>query len=797
VADVMTALRIQSAPALALLALLFCGSLAASEPAHVDRFIKSHCLECHEGKDAEGKLDLAALSRDIKDRDIERRWVRIYDRVESGEMPPKGSPRPPQSEQAPFLEQLGARLITFRETSDREQGRVRGRRLTRREIASSLQDLLGIDTRLAGLLTEDAPSDQYSTVAEGQTISHFHLEDHLHAVDQGLDDAYRRVFEGDHVLKRDLSAEQVSRRDPNRRTREPEMREGLAAVWSSGLIFYGRIPSTTAPEDGWYHFNVRVKGLKLPKEGGVWTTVQSGRCVSSAPLLSWVTSFEATDEFKDIEFSAWLTKGDMLEIRPGDITLKRARFQGGQVGVGEGEPQDVPGIAIERITMERDYRIPREETQRLLFGDLEVRKSNDGKARLVAWNPSREAENLLTRFATRAFRRPVDKAVLKPYVDMVQRSLREGDDLATALRVGYRAILCSPRFLYFTEAPGELDDFALATRLSYFLTGTTPDEDLLKAAQAGKLKDKAVLREQVDRLLEGRGASMFAADFCDEWLDLQMIGFTEPDPKLYPGFDPIVQNAMLDETWATVETMIRENRNVAELIDADWTWLNSRLARFYGIDGVEGDELRQVKLDENSQRGGILTQGAVLKVTANGSTTSPVVRGVFVAQRLLGYDIPPPPSNVPAIEPDIRGSKSIGELLEKHRSQDMCASCHVKIDPPGFALENFDPSGRWRDRYLQMVDGRREKGPVVQAGYTLPDGRKFESLQEFRRLIAADPKRLAENLAEELLTYGTGAPVSFADRRVVKEIAEQASKDNYGFRSILYAVVESPTFRSK
>jgi hypothetical protein len=290
---------------------------------------------------------------------------------------------------------------------------------------------------------------------------------------------------------------------------------------------------------------------------------------------------------------------------------------------------------------------------------------------------------------------------------------------------------------------------------------------------------------------------MFVADFCDEWLDLQMIGFTEPDPKLYPGFDAIVQNAMLSETWTTVETMIHENRSVAELFDADHTYLNSRLARFYGIDGVEGDEIRKVNVDQDSHRGGLITQGSVMKVTANGSNTSPVIRGVWVAERMLGTPIPPPPANVPAIEPDIRGSKSIRELLAKHRSQDSCATCHVKIDPPGFALENFDPSGRWRDRYLRLADGRRERGAEIDAGYTMPDGREFKSLDEFQKLVAAEPRVLAVNLAEELLTYGTGAPISFADRTVVEQIADQAAESGYGFRSILYGVIESPTFQSK
>ncbi len=776
------------------------GLSAAEAPARMaaaEGFLKSHCVDCHSGEGAEGRLDLETLSAAVTSRDVEARWVRIYDQIKSGVMPPREAKQPDPQQKAAFLKSLESRLVEFRNVDDAAHGRVRGRRLTRNELASTLQDLLGIDARVGALLTEEAPSAQYSTVADQQTISHFHLEDHLRAVDRGLDEAFGRVLRGDHELLRDMSAEQVARRDVRRRCREPEMRDGLAVTWSSGLIFYGRIPATTAPEEGWYNFKIRAKCVKPPKSGGVWTTVQTGPCVSSAPLLSWVTAFEATEELRDIEFDAWMAKGEMLEIRPGDVNLKRARFQGGQVGVGEGEPQDVPGIALERVVMERVYMPPVEVTRELLLGDLEVQRSRRGEARVVTKNPRADATRLLAAFARRAFRRPVAEEELRPYVDRVTQALDEDEDFVSALRVGYRAILCSPRFLYFVEEPGPLDDHALACRLSYFLTGSMPDEELDQLADAGRLKDRDVLRGQIDRLLEGRGTSRFVSSFCDEWLDLGMIGFTEPDPKLYPGFDAIVQNSMLDETWMTVEAMIRENRSVSELIDSDHTYLNSRLARFYGIDGVDGDEVRKVPLPAAANRGGLLTQGSVLKVTANGSNTSPVIRGVWIAERLLGTPIPPPPSNVPAIEPDIRGSKSIRELLEKHRSQESCAACHVSIDPPGFALENFDPSGRWRDRYLQLVNGRRERGPVVEVGYTLPDGREFKSLREFQKLVAADRRMLAENLAEELLTYGTGAPVSFADRRVVEEIAAASADSDYGFRSILYAVIESPTFQSK
>jgi hypothetical protein len=762
-------------------------------------FLSAQCNDCHQGDSAEAGLDLAALSTDLSDAAVQKRWVRIFDRVQAGEMPPADAPKVDAKTRDGFLLTAGNWLRAEQRALDAQLGRVRGRRLTRRELERSLHDLLGIDIPLADQLPEEASSTEFSTVADGQGMSHFQLARHLAVFDVALDEAYRRAASRDDTYDRDFDAREVARRNDRARTREPEIIDDQAVVWSSGLIFYGRIPATSAPESGWYRFTARISGLKPPKDGGVWSTIRTGLCVSSAPLLGWVDAFEAVEEPKELAFEAWLPERHMLEIRPGDTTLKKARFQGGQVGSGEGEPQNVPGIAIDRITMQRFHRGPDNAgVRRLLFDDLEVKPASRGSSfTLLSQSPQDDAVRLLERFARRAFRRPVTAEQMAGYHQMVRAALDEGQDLAAALRVGYRAVLCSPRFLYFTEQPGPLDDHAIATRLSYLLTGSTPDAALTQLADAGQLRNPTTLHAEVDRLLSGVGARRFVQDFAAEWLDLDQIDFTEPDAKLYPGFDAIVQNAMLDETHTFLETMLRENLSVTQLIDSDFTFLNSRLARFYDIDGVEGDELRRVTLKPDDRRGGVLTQGAVLKVTANGSNTSPVVRGVWISERLLGEAIPPPPDNVPAIEPDIRGATTIREMLAKHRSQASCASCHVKIDPPGFALENYDPAGRWRDRYLQVVDGRRDQGPKVDASDTLPDGREFKNVREFRTLIAAQPRNLARCVAEKLLVYGTGAPMSFADRQTVDEIAQQAASDDYGFRSIVHAVIASPVFLSK
>lgn len=784
------------------LVLTWCDRAAAAElrPSLVQGFLTAYCADCHTGPEAAAGLDLTALPEELARPEVVRRWVQIYDRVNAGEMPPRESDQPSLADRTEFLSDTGDWLRRELQQRAAMFGRVQSRRLTAREIERSLQDLLGIDIPLANLLpAEPRAAGSFSTVARGQPMSHFQLERHLAVVDAALDEAFRRALSPPDEYQRDFGPRQIAREDPRRRCREPELLGGRAVTWNGNVIFYGRIPATQAPEDGWYRFTVRASALNPPAEGGVWTTVSSGLCTSSAPLLTQVATFEATSEPRDIEFEAWLPENHMLEIRPADVTLKKAKFDGGQVGAGEGGPQHVPGIAFERITMRRIHHGMEDEAirQRLFGAALTAFDPQTGKARFDNRRSPELARQVLADFARQAFRQPVTESELSGYFALVQAQLDEEAGLKAALRAGYRAILCSPRFLYLAERPGPLDDFAVAARLSYFLTGSTPDETLQQLAAAGRLHDPATLRHEVDRLLAGNGGRRFVQDFAAEWLDLDLIDFTEPDKKLYPDFDFVVQQAMLEETQAFLETMLTENQPVARLIRAEETFLNSRLARFYGIEGVSGDDLQRVTLTPESHRGGLLTHGAVLKVTANGSNTSPVIRGVWVSERLLGVEIPPPPDSVPAIEPDIRGATTIREQLAKHRAQESCAVCHVKIDPPGFALENFDPAGQWRDHYVQVRGGKRDRGQRVDASYAFADGRQFADFAEFQTLVCSNPRALARNVVSKLLVYGTGAEISFADRDAVEEIVTQAESAEYGLRSLLYGVVTSPVFLSK
>lgn len=759
-------------------------------------FLAAHCADCHQGAGAEAGFDIDRLDQDLANPETLAQWIEVYDRVADGEMPPPDEVEPPPAEESKrFTEITRQWLYTYERAEIDQRGRVEARRLTNLQLERSLQDLLGIDIPLEREMPQAPKSGSFDTLARSQSISHFQLEQHLKVVDLALDEAFRRALTQDDHKLREMTAKQISR--TRTRTREPELIDGAAVVWSSNLIFYGRLPATTAREDGWYRFRFRVSALKKPEQHGVWCTVRTGQCVSSAPLMSWVGSFEATDEPQEFSFDAWLPAGHMLEIRPGDRTLKMARFQGGQSANGEGGRQNVPGIQIDWLSQERIHLGPDDDAIRsLLFGDLKVvLATKQQEVAVESAHPKVDGGKLLKSFASRAYRRPVTTEQLVAVQQLFEAALAKGQPFHAALRAGYRAILCSPRFLYFIENPGPLDDYAIASRLSYFLWSSTPDAELLTAAANHRLAGHPEeIRRQLARMLAAPRGQTFLRDFANQWLELSEIDFTEPDRKTHPDFDQIVQYAMLDETQTFLQHVLDNNRNVAELVDCSYTFLNSRLARFYNVEGVDGHRTQQVELAEDAQRGGLLTHGSILKITANGTHTSPVLRGVWVSRRILGQPIPQPPDNVPAIEPDIRGAKTIREQLEKHRASPQCASCHVKIDPPGYALENFDAAGRWRELYRT---DRKSKSLPVDASYITAEGEPFEDIVEFRRLAAASPEPIARNLAAQLLAYGTGAEVGFADRPEIVQIVEHAAQKDYGLRTIVEEVVTSLVFLSK
>jgi hypothetical protein len=378
------------------------------------------------------------------------------------------------------------------------------------------------------------------------------------------------------------------------------------------------------------------------------------------------------------------------------------------------------------------------------------------------------------------------------------------------MRAGYKAILCSSAFLYYVEEPGRLDDHALAARLARFLWNSMPDAELSALASGKKLSSPAVLQAQTERMLKDPKAARFVRAFTDQWLNLGKFLDMKPD-GIYLEYDEHLAWSMPLESRKFFEEMLTRDLPVTSLVQSNWTFLNSRLARHYGLPDVPGLELRKTSVPANSPRGGLITQASILKLTTNASYTSPIMRGVWVLDRILGKMPPPPPPDVQAIEPDIRGATTIREQLEKHKNVAACASCHVHIDPPGLALENFDVVGGWRERYRvnQGGDGNERVELVnypgiqvwlakpVQADGKTADGQHFQDITEYKKILLKDPDQLTRNLAAKLILYSTGADIDFADRAVIEQIVRDVKAKNHGLRSLVHAVIQSPLFLHK
>jgi len=432
---------------------------------------------------------------------------------------------------------------------------------------------------------------------------------------------------------------------------------------------------------------------------------------------------------------------------------------------------------------------------------------------VLSQSPRDDAERLLRNFMHRAYRRPVEEAEVQRFLGLFTRESELGSGFARSMLTAYTGVLVSPGFVFVEEQPGRLDDWALATRLALFLWNSTPDSALRARAERGELHKPEVLRAETARLLDDPKSRRFVDAFTDYWLDLRKIDDTSPSATIYNDYelDEPLKTAALDETRLFFAELLRADLPASNVVAADFTYLNERLARHYGIPGVTGARMRRVRLPAGSERGGLMTMASVLKVTANGTTTSPVLRGHWIPERILGIETRPPPPTVKAVEPDIRGAVTIRQQLAKHRDNPTCAACHTKMDPPGFALESFDVMGAHRARYRAVSeDVKPEPGygmngqafafhyglPVDCTG-ELPDGRTFGDVQKLKQLLLSDEASVARNLAKQLVIFATGAPVRFTDRGELERILTRARARRYGVRTLVEEIVRSELFQTK
>ncbi len=454
-----------------------------------------------------------------------------------------------------------------------------------------------------------------------------------------------------------------------------------------------------------------------------------------------------------------------------------------------------PGIDIHRLAVTGPLRLIEdadEVAQKIMtdrfLGAREGRSDRD------------YAEAILRSFLDKAFRRPAMDEQVSQYVGIALKHQEAGHRFEDGLHLAVRAALCSPNFLYRGQREGTLDDFDLASRLSYFLTSAPPDGTLWRFASSGDLSNPEVLEAQTRRLLKHNRVKNFLDSFTGQWLDLRLLPDIMPDTRLLNWIDKDL-TAVTAETELFVAEILRENHPLKTFIDPDFTYLNKRNAKLYGIEFPNSDTMARVDIEPGGRRGGILTQASVMMATANGVDTQPVLRGVWLLENVLGDPVPEPPSNIPAVEPDTSGATSIRELLERHKEDPSCAGCHLKIDPPGFALENFDPVGRWRDYYpvYEKVGEKvvRKNGLAVDAIGTLHDGTELRDVTDLKRYLVENIDVFGNCLAEKLLVYATGRDLGFGDSKEVERIVEEVREKGNGFQDLIIALVLSESFQTK
>jgi hypothetical protein len=674
--------------------------------------------------------------------------------------------------------------------------------LNRTEYQNTVRDLLAVDVDLKDLLPEDIATSGFDNNAEALHVSSFLMASYLEAADRVLDLAIANRPKPWIVDKRFSIKDESTVKAKGSVYRHLEDGVAVFSSWVSANI-QDTLWQFGSRERGVYRFRISAYGFQTDKPVMFHVLVGPLNAAAHQDLVDYFTV--PPGEAKIIEFERLLEPQQTIRIVADGLgaippTVEKIgadKYEGTGLVV---QWVDVKGPLLESWPPPSHHR---------LFGDLpQERVSKDAeRLEVVSRDPKADAERILKNFTRRAFRRSVSDEELKPFLARVTAKLEQGHSFEQALRVGLKSVLMSPHFLYLREknaGQSRLDDFALASRLSYFLWSSMPDEELLALADKGKLHEPDELRRQVERMLRDRKASAFTENFLGQWVSLRSINATMPDPMLYPEHDEILQISMVKEVTLFFDEVLRNDLSLTNFTASEFSMLNGRLARHYGIAGVNDElEFRKVTLPPESHRGGLMTMAAVLKVTANGTTTSPILRGAWVLDRMLGAPPPKPTVEVEAIDPDIRGATTIRDQLAKHRSDAACASCHVKIDPPGFALENFDVIGGWRERYRslgegQSVPGRRYKhGPAVDAADLLTDGRKFRNIDEYKQLLLEDKDQLARALCEKLLSYSTGAACSAADRQEIDQIVGNVREKNYGFRSLIHEVVQSQIFQSK
>ena len=793
------------------------GTIRGTEP--FEAFLEKHCVRCHGPEKKKGELRIDQLSRDFKSGVDTHRWAEVIEQINSGAMPPKKEKRPTQDEIAAFVTKLDSRLKEGRATRMAARPAVAHYRLSRKEYQNTVYDLLGVryDPAKPGELNADTLWHGYERIGSELSLSPSHVDRYYRAAELVLD----RAFPATSVEARKIRKTAAELRYGGGKDQQAALdRFGIKRPLRN-LLFPGHVQNALSPNwfgktgpehSGLYKVRIQASGIRPP--GGQPAHLSIGKRTGEE-TVDGLIEFDLTapeDRPQVVEFEVFLEMPATLDfcVVATDVVDRRA------------------GAAFRNALSSRSYMFTHSSETRLLNpnapqmfddkgnglfstvlldwieweGPLVTEAEKSRRAGVLPPNdatPEVVAEHL-QRFAERAWRRPVTKDELEGYLRSYRAEREAGEKATDAYRAAMLGVLTSRHFLYLVEGDpvvrDRLNDWELASRLSYFLWSSMPDASLFAAAKSGALKGDG-LKKELDRLLTDRRINRFIDDFPRQWLQLHRVGTFPPDKKLYPTYDAWLETSLRAEPVEYFRELFSKNMPIDAFLDSDWTMANARLCDFYGFPEPKTGGFERVSLKPEFHRGELLTMGAVLGLTSDGTRHRPVHRGVWVSETIFNKTPPPPPANVSAIEPSPPESPkaTLRQKIEAHRNNANCAACHRNIDPLGLAWDNYDAIGQWRTH--EKVAQGRGADPLLDPSGVMPDGRSFKDSVHFKRLLLEDRDKFLHAFIEHLSTYALRRVLTVDDREQITALTEEAKKNRYGLKDIVRAVALSDLVRKR
>ncbi len=791
-----------------------CLTCAVGRAEPFEAFLTKHCLSCHGPDKSEGDLRLDRLSRDFRSGQDTHHWAEALDKVNTGEMPPPKQAQPTQAEISAFVLSLDTRLKEGRAARMAARPPVTHYRLSRKEYQNTVYDLLGVryDPTRPGELNEDTRWHGFERLGSELSLSPSHIDRYYRAAGIVLDRAFpTTTSEARLVRKTAVDLRYSGSKDVTEALARFKIERPLRYLLFPGRVETALSPSwfgKTGPEhSGLYRVRLQASGIR--PRGGQPAHLSIGT-TTGEETVDGLIEFDLTapeDKPQVYEFEVFLempikldfcvVATDVIDRRGGAAFRNALSSRNGYLFTHSSEtrllnpnaPQmfDQQGnglfstVLLDWIEWEGPLQTPAEQARR-----QGVIPPQDAELESVAEH--------LQRFAQRAWRRPVQREELADYLHAYASERAANESVRDAFCLALQGVLTSRNFIYLVEGspvPRErLNNYELASRLSYFLWSSMPDDQLLATAQAGNLSGDN-LTIAVDRMLQDQRIGRFIDDFVRQWLQLHRVGMFPPDKKLYPVYDDWLQASLRAEPVEYFREMLKNNSSIDELLDSDWTMANARLCDFYGLPEPATDGFQKVALRPADHRGGLLTMGAILGLTSDGTRHRPVHRGVWLSEAIFNRTPPSPPANVDPIEPNTPQSPkaTIRQKLANHAQHASCAACHRGIDPLGFAFDQYDAIGQWRTR--ESVAAGTGEDPLVDATGMLPDGRAFKDAAEFKQLLLADRDKIARAFIEHLCTYALRRVLTVDDQDDLASIAQQAKQNQYRIRDIVRAVALS------